>query len=168
MARSTATEPKTRVLALGNDILSDDGFAFRVAEELRAAVGEDADIVTCSEGGFALIEHLLGADRAVIVDTIITGRTRPGTVSIFPEGQLRAQPGCSLHMAGLLDVLATARALDLRVPRIVTIVAVEAADCTTLGGGMDSRVTASIPVATRLVGRMLAEAQTCLPRTQHG
>jgi hydrogenase maturation protease len=160
---------KTRVLALGNDILSDDAFAFRVADELHARLGDGADIVMCSAGGFAIIEHLLGTDALIIVDTIVTGRAAPGTVSIFPESQLRAQPGCSLHMAGLLDVLATARALGLPAPREVTIIAVEAADCTTLGGGMDPRVAASIPVATSLVRRLLAAHKVCsTSRTQYG
>ena len=49
------------------------------------------------------------------------------------------------HGVGLFDALALARKLGLPTPAEVEIIAVEAADCHTIGGAMHPAVRAAIP-----------------------
>ena len=156
MGVSTGTEPPVRLLGLGNEILADDAFGIWVAREAERRFGDALEVVLSSETGFNLIDILLDASRLLVVDTIVTGKAAPGTIHVFDQGDVRPVPGGSPHFIGLFEVLAVARGLGMRVPREVTIVAVEAADCSTVGGPMQPEVRAAIPVVTDWVGRFLS------------
>jgi len=56
-------------------------------------------------------------------------------------------------------VLAVGRKLDLDVPRETIVIAVEASDCTTVGGPIHPDVQAAIPAVVELVGRFLANGR---------
>ena len=96
--------------------------------------------------GMYLLEAVLGASRLIVVDTIVTGSVDPGTVLELKEGDLVGAPGGSPHYIGLFETLELARALGLEVPSEVDILAVEAGDCTTVGGAMTAPVTAAVPL----------------------
>ena len=49
------------------------------------------------------------------------------------------------------------RKLDLDVPQETIVIAVEASDCTTVGGPIHPDVQAAIPEVVELVGRFLAD-----------
>ena len=53
------------------------------------------------------------------------------------------------------DLLRVAKELGLPVPRDVVVIAVEAAECSTVGGRMTRAVEAAIPRAVDLVGQFL-------------
>ncbi len=146
-----------RVLALGNELLADDAFGLLVAEELRRRCGPGLDLVCSAASGLHLLDEVLGAERLVVVDAIMTGRAEPGTIYIFEDQQARVPAGPAPHCYGLFDALALARNAGLRAPSEVTIVAVEAADCTTLGGAMDARVRGAVPRAAAMVAGWIRE-----------
>jgi hydrogenase maturation protease len=153
-AASTASESTSvRLLGLGNDILADDALGILVAQEAQRRYGPALDTVASSETGFNLLDQLLGVSRLVVVDAIQSGAAPPGAIQIFDSEDLRAAPGGSPHFIGLFEVLEVARALGLNAPRQVTIVAVEAADCTTVGGPMHPAVQAAIPLIAKWAGQ---------------
>jgi hydrogenase maturation protease len=143
MGACGGNESRVRLLALGNDLLADDAFGPTVAREVRRRVGNGADIVVNGAAGFQLFDDVLGVDHLVVVDTIETGTAAPGVVREYAEEDLRAAPVSAPHGAGILDVLACARALGLPAARKVTFIAVEAADCSTVGGRMHPAVAAA-------------------------
>jgi hydrogenase maturation protease len=145
MEVSTGVRPRVRVLGLGNQILADDAFGILAAREVERRMGDRIEVMVSSEAGFNLIDCLVGASRLVIVDTIQTGAAPPGTIHVFEEEDFRAAPGGSPHCAGICEVLAVARKLGLAAPARVTIAAVEAADCSTVGGAMHPDVLGAIP-----------------------
>jgi len=146
-----------RLLALGNEILADDAFGFRVADEAERRFPGQLEIVRSSSAGFDLLDGLVDASRLLIVDTIVTGSAKPGAISVFRADQIRPAPGGSPHFLGLFEVLAVARRLGLPVPEETIVVAVEASDCTTVGGGMHPAVQSAVPEVVKLVGRILAD-----------
>ena len=91
------------LLALGNDILKDDGVGLAAAGLLRSEFKEAVDIVEAPGTGLALLELLAGYDRALLLDAIFTGNAPPGTVLEFSRedfqkdrgalGPLRGSPG---------------------------------------------------------------------------
>jgi hydrogenase maturation protease len=146
-----------RLLALGNEILADDAFGFRVADEAERRFPGQFEIVRSSSAGFDLLDSLVDASRLLIVDTILTGSASPGAIRVFRADRIRPAPGGSPHFLGLFEVLAVAKRLGLPVPESAIVVAVEASDCTTVGGGMHPDVQSAIPEVLEMVGRILAD-----------
>ena len=113
-----STGPSLRILALGNDILGDDAFAFLVAQRVRERI-PGVEVRCSSASGFHLLDDLLGVERLLVVDTVMTGNAPPGTVYVVREGDLEVTPGNSPHYTGIFETLSLARALHLNAPREV-------------------------------------------------
>ncbi len=140
----------TRVLCLGNSLLADDAFGLAVAARLRH-LRPDIEVCESSTSGFDLLDHTLGARRLLVIDTVQSSTLSPGTVSIFHEKDVQSAPGGSPHYVGLFEALRLGKALGLEVPEEVLIIAVEPADCLTVGGGMHPAVLAAIPDVLKIV-----------------
>ena len=135
---------KTLVLGLGNDILADDAVGVLAARALTDKVNGRADVKETSEHGIALLDHLLGYERAILIDAIQTGSHEPGTILEIDPASLSAVYAPSPHYAGLPELLAIAEGLKLDFPRHFRIFAVEVADPLTIGGAMTPAVRAAI------------------------
>ena len=151
-----ASEPSIRLLGLGNDILSDDALGIRVAREAEVRFAGQLEVLSSSQSGFHVMDRLLGVSRLLVVDCILTGAAKPGTVYLLDENSVPPQPAVSSHSLGLFEVLAVARRLGLPVPAECLILAVEAADCTTVGGSMHPDVEAAIPAVLEWIAHFLA------------
>jgi hydrogenase maturation protease len=160
------------VLCLGNELISDDGLGIVAARSLSGRLalagttvppGEAFDpavtvrafevpgvgpveVVETALTGMYLLESVVGASRLIVIDTVVTGATDPGTVLELKESDLDGPRGGSPHYIGLLETLDLARALGLDAPADVVIVAVEAGDYMTVGGEMTAPVEAAVPV----------------------
>jgi len=171
MEASIESEQDTiRVLGLGNEILADDAVGILAAREAGRRLSGRAGVVCSRAAGFDLLDDLLGVSRLVVVDAIVTG-AKPGTVHLFTADRFRPLPGVAPHLLGIFDVLAVAERLRLPVPRETTVIAVEAADCTTVGGPMHPDVVAAIPVVADWIEQFLSEVlrrQTCPGQTHFG
>ncbi len=177
-----------RVLCLGNELVSDDAMgivaARRLVEHLAAAgtpvppgpshdsavtvsafalprVGP-VEVVETALTGMYLLESVVGAARLIVLDTVVTGASEPGTVVELREEDLDGPRGGSPHYIGLLETLDLARALGLDVPTDVVIVAVEAGDYMTVGGAMTAPVEAAVPVVVERA-MALIEGRAALP-----
>lgn len=139
----------TRVLCLGNDLLADDGLGPAVAERLRQ-LGTSVEIMESAESGFYLFDRLLHCQRLIVVDTIATGTSAPGTVSMRAEAEISAVPGSSPHYAGICEGLELARRSGMPAADQVTFITVEAQDLTTIGAAMTPAVAASLDDAVAL------------------
>jgi len=146
-----------RLLGLGNGLLADDAFGLLVACEAERILPEEIEVVCSSDAGYSLMDHLLGASSLIVVDTIVTGAARPGTVHVFDLDQLKMAPCVAPHFLGLREVLAAGRQLHLNVPNQAVVIAVEAADCTTIGGAMHPDVRTAIAEAVGLVRSFVAD-----------
>jgi hydrogenase maturation protease len=141
------------VLALGNDVLGDDGAGPAAAQSLRERYGELVDIVESGEAGLALLEILEGYERALLLDAILTGTAEPGTVLSFRPEAFRRVVAPSPHYAGLPEVFDLARRLEVSLPREIEVLAIEVKDPYTVREGLTPEVAAALP---SLVGRASA------------
>lgn len=121
----SARRVRTVVLALGNDLLGDDGVGWEAARQIAEQVGDAVDVVQTGEAGLALLELLEGYERALLIDSVVTGRYPPGTVLEFSPDDFRQVIAPSPHYAGLPEVMALARQLHLDFPRELHILAIE-------------------------------------------
>ena len=157
MERSAENDrPRIRLLGLGNELLADDAFGILAAREIERSFPGEIEVVYSSAAGFNLLDDLLGAPRLLVVDTIVTGSARPGTIRVFRAEQIPSAPGVGPHFLGLSEVLAVGRQLRLDLPEEITVIAVEASDCATIGGVMHPDVRSAVNTVVNLVGQILA------------
>jgi len=169
MAAYTENERKrVRVLGLGNEILADDAVGILAAREVERAFPRQVEVVCSSSAGFGLMEDMVGASRLLVIDSIVTGKAKPGTIHVLTAKDLRPVPGIAPHFVGLFEVLDVARQLYPEVPGEALAIAVEAADCTTVGGPLHPDVRSAIPAVVELVGRFLGGASRHDPASGGG
>lgn len=142
---------KTLVLGLGNDLIGDDGIGLLVARKLAANRSGAVDVVESNLCGLALLELLIGYERAIIIDAMHTGRYRPGTVVEMGPENISSVTNPSPHYAGLPELMRLAGELGLDFPKDMRVFAIEAGDMRTMGGGLTREVAdALIPAADRI------------------
>ncbi|HNT33788.1 MAG TPA: hydrogenase maturation protease [bacterium] len=132
------------VLGLGNDLLADDAIGILASRRLSPLVQGTADVQETSVAGLALLDFLIGYDRAIILDAVCTGRHAPGTILRLTPDDLAPAFSPSPHYSGLPEVLTLALEMALDVPKDIVILAVEVEDVTTLGGEMSVPVTKAL------------------------
>ncbi len=161
--------PATLVIGLGNPILTDDGVGWRVAQELRNLLqnGPDNSLAGAVEiteaclGGLSLAEMMVGYERVIVIDAIMTRGGVPGTVIHLKLADL---PGtlntASSHDTNLITALEALRRFDAVVPPddAVDIVAVEAENVLTFSEQCTPAVEQSVPAAVKTVLSILARS----------
>ena len=153
--------PALRVLCLGNDLLGDDALGCVVADRLlQSFASEDVDIRSTAESGFHLLDYALGVRQLIVIDTVQTGNAPAGTIYQFHDCELPTIPGGSPHYVGLCEAISLARKLRLPVAEEVIILAVEAADCFTMGAEMSSPVRSAVPTLVSMIRDMMPAVQS--------
>lgn len=129
----------TRVIGLGNSILTDDGVGIYAAREIArqlAQAGSTAgiDVVETEVAGFALMELMAGWDDVILIDSIQFDQLNPGTVvKIDPKDLHTSLRLRSVHDIDLPTALELGRMMGLKMPGRVTIFGIQAQDALTLG-----------------------------------
>ena len=147
------------IIGVGNRMLTDDGVGPRVVEQLRSRLSGRPGVamLECNTGGISLMEAMCGYQKGIIVDAIVTGQARPGTVySLAPSDLLQSKNVHSTHDANLTVALELGRLGGLSVPAQVKILAIEAQDVATFGEALTEEVERAVPAA---VGQVLQELQ---------
>lgn len=147
---------RTVVLALGNDILGDDGIGFHAARLLRNEFSEDVEVVETSEAGLALLDHLEHRDHALILDAVATGKCAPGTILCWDRDDFRRCVSPSQHAAGLPHILELAERLKMHFPRELRVLCVEVGDPTVFRETLTPEAGAALPAFTAEARRILA------------
>jgi len=158
------------ILGLGNDILTDDAIGLRVVRALRPELAglPAIDLQETTEMGLALLDHLSGYSAVFIVDSIQTGRARPGFVHELDASSLRQLAGGTPHFLGVGETLALGAALGLPMPAEVKIFAIETQDPFTLGALMTPPLEAALPAIAATLARQAREVAKRLEREELG
>lgn len=204
--KSGAMKSKVVLLAMGNDILGDDGVALAAARQLRKELeaefrtpstrrgegvnqessrrggegieetgpgsltfpsgsltlpGDDSlsrdageggstggvAIIESAEAGLAIMELLEGAERALIMDCIATGKNAPGTLMEFTAADFRKVLAPSPHYAGLPEVIEMAKRMGIDFPlsRHLRVLAMEVQTPLVVREGMSPAVLSALP-----------------------
>ncbi len=133
------------LLALGNDILKDDGIGMIAAGLLRSEFKEAVDIVEAPETGFALLELLAGYDQALLLNAIFTGSAPPGTVLEFCREDFQKAAAPAALYVGLPEILRQAESLGLEFPRELRILALEVQNPFESHGGISPAAREALP-----------------------
>jgi len=111
-----------------------------------------------SRGGLALMERLVGYERVILVDAILSGG-KPGSVYRLTLAEFPTQRTRGIHDVHLAAALQLGQLAGYHVPaaEAVHVVAVEAEDVWTFGEGCTPGVSEAVPEAARLVLQILEE-----------
>lgn len=151
---------KTIVIGLGNPILGDDGVGWQIAQQAQQQSDFPPDIeVDClALGGISLMERLIGYERAILIDALVTHKYPIGAVQCFPLSQLPNRAlghMSSSHDTTLQNALQVGRDLGAKLPDEITIVAVEAQDVFDFSEQLSPEVAAAVPKAVQIVMDLL-------------
>ena len=147
----------TRIIGLGNSILTDDGVGIYAVRELRRCLEEahldtDIDIVETEVGGFSLMELMTGWKRIILVDSIQFDGLEPGTVvRIRPDDLHTSLRLRSVHDIDLPTVLELGRRLGLSMPGEVSVFGIQAEDALTLGESLTDAAERGLKEAVNLI-----------------
>ena len=151
---------KTIVIGLGNPILTDDGVGVLVAYEVSKILAlqkrNDIEVTEASVGGIRLMEHMVGFNRAILVDAIISSNgSSPGTIHKMSLDDLMdispTQHSTSSHDTSLTTALAMGGRLGLLLPDEIVIYAIEVENIIDFNENPTSGVAKAIPLATKSV-----------------
>jgi len=149
---------KTLVLGLGNPVVSDDRVGLLVAQELEPILAGRPEVEVGEDywGGIRLMERLIGYQRAIIVDAIVTG-SPPGTIHRLTPGSIGTQHSASAHDVNLPTALEFGRRAGVELPADdqILLIGVEAEDVLNISEECTPAVLAAVPHAVEEVLRAL-------------
>jgi hydrogenase maturation protease len=135
----------TLILGMGNPILSDDRIGLLVARRLGELV-EGVDVEEASIAGIALLDLIQGYRRLVVVDSVVTGKGKPGDLYRMDLDDLGpAVPAVSPHGAGLASTIEAGRVMGYDLPVEIEIWAVEIENDSEFGESLSPAVEARLP-----------------------
>ncbi len=151
--------PKTIVVGLGNPMLGDDGVGCLVAEQLMQQPGlAGVEIESLAVGGLTLMEHMVGFERAIVVDSINLGDAPLGSVHSFALEELPNPFGGHLgssHETNLQTALQIGRELGAALPAEVRVVAIASPYVYDFSDQLTPPVEAAVPQAVAAVLQLL-------------
>jgi hydrogenase maturation protease len=113
-----------------------------------------------SLGGLALMERLVGSDRAVLVDAIQTHGGAPGAIYRLTLDDLPTLHADAIHDASLKAALAVGQQLGAKLPREIVIIGIEAINLWDFSESLSPQVAASVPRAAERVLDELANGES--------
>ncbi|SDM53195.1 hydrogenase maturation protease [Geoalkalibacter ferrihydriticus] len=143
------------VMAVGNILRQDDGFADAVLKALAAQdLPAGVELFDAGTSIIDLMDVFHGRERLIVIDAVQGGQA-PGTLYRFSPEEVEAEaiPTASLHQVGLLETLKLGELVDCR-PKATVVIGVQPAS-TALGIGLTPEVAAAVPEAVRLVKKEL-------------
>ena len=148
---------KPLVVGLGNDLLSDDRIGILVARRLTDELGGKADVRESNLTGIALLDVLVGYQKAIIIDAVQTAKFPPGTIIELDPTDFVVAPNPSPHYTGLPEMISIANELDLEFPQEIKVLAIEVADLNTIGRELTPVVAQAIGKLARRVKALLRQ-----------
>jgi hydrogenase maturation protease len=154
---------KTVVVGLGNPVLGDDGVGWRIVEHFRQHMNDipstqGLDFICLGVGGLSLMEHLVGYDRAILLDAVNLGRLPVGDLYCLPLADLpdhsTGHMG-SAHDTSLATAMQLGQSMGLELPKEVWIIGVESQNVYDFSEDLTPPVAAAVPRAAALLQSLL-------------
>ncbi|KXK53353.1 MAG: hydrogenase 2 maturation endopeptidase [Chlorobi bacterium OLB5] len=147
---------KILVLALGNDIMGDDGAALEAADLLEKEFAGEIDIFKVSSAGFMLLDILEGYEKVLILDTILAA-TEPGNFRELTLSELSGRLSESPHYAGLPEVINLAEKLGIKFPDEIKIFVIEIEDPFIIRQGLSFKIRYNLHLFAQKVSAQINE-----------
>lgn len=150
---------KTLLIGLGNPILGDDGVGWRVVDAL-APHFPSLEMDRLSLGGLSLMERMIGYERVILIDSLITGQFPLGHVSSYTLDQLPDRAGghtTAAHDTSLCTALRVGQQMgaELPNPQNIHIIGIETLPTFDFSEELSPSVAEAVPTAAQLILNLL-------------
>lgn len=155
---------KTIIIGLGNPLLGDDGVGWLIAEQLQNEIktsfakSDSVSFECLSLGGLGLMEHLIGFDRAILIDTVNLHNQELGMVLRFDLAEL-PDPSyghtTSAHDTSLANALQVASQLGVKLPDRITVVGIVSPNVYEFSETLSPQIAKAVPIAKQVVMEIL-------------
>lgn len=166
---------KSIVVGLGNPILGDDGVGWKVAEEVKrhlisarlrhpsptrkgSKAEEEVDVEFLSLGGMSLMEHLIGYERAILIDAV-TSDQEVGSVIVSNLNEMPDYSAfhiASAHDTSLQNALKLGKSMGARLPKEVMVVGIATDHIYDFSESLSPPISAAVQKATEIVINLLS------------
>ena len=141
----------TLILGIGNPILSDDGVGIKIAQHMKER-NPELEVIEVCEGGFGLLDHVIGCDKLIIIDSIKTEQGKPGDIYKLELEDLKPTMDLAIsHGIGIASAFTLGEGLGYKMPQSVSIYAVEVRDNTNFSEGCTKEVAERIPFIAKQI-----------------
>ena len=141
----------TLILGIGNPILTDDGVGIKIARKLKEGNAR-LKVIETSEAGIALLDLIAGYDKLIIIDSIKTEKGKPGDLYKLELEDLKpSKDFSSSHGIGIATAFELGQRLGYRMPKSVSIYAVNIKDNSTFGEECTEEVKERIPFIAKQI-----------------
>jgi len=162
---------KTLIVGLGNPILGDDGVGRKVAEKveqeltslstpvLSTSIGllkgevRRVDVDCLSLGGISLMEHLIGYDRAILIDAFASDEDI-GSIHVMKLDDMPSYSAfhiSSAHNTSLQNAIEMGRSLGAYLPKDIMVVGIATHRIYDFSMELSPSVAKAMPPAIKIV-----------------
>jgi hydrogenase maturation protease len=144
---------KTLVIGFGNPILCDDGVGNHVARTLAGRIKRsDTTIIETSSAGLDIVDLISGYDKVIIIDAIMTGKSKPGIIHRVSPSELNSTlHSVSLHDLSLGNAIELGKKLGVTMPGQIIIFGIEVQNIDTFSETCTVEVESAIPGCIDLI-----------------
>jgi len=143
----------TLILGIGNPILTDDGVGIKIAQRLKEE-NVKLEVIETSEAGITLLDLIVDYNKLIIIDSIKTEKGKPGDLYRLELEDLKpSKDFSSSHGIGIVTAFELGQRLGYRMPKSVSIYAVNIKDNTTFGEKCTEEVEQRIPFIVKQIMR---------------
>ncbi len=153
---------KTLVVGLGNPMLGDDGVGWKVAEEVKSKLPADLciDVECLSVGGISLMEHLIGYDRAILIDAFALDEPI-GSILVLNLNDLpnySAFHTPNTHDTSLQTAIELGKSMGAHLPVDVMVVGIATKHVYKFSEQLSTPVADAVPLAVKVVLDVLKQS----------
>jgi hydrogenase maturation protease len=150
---------KSIVIGLGNPILGDDGVGWKVAEEVKKQLPPDLPVAVefLSLGGIGLMEQLIGYDRAILIDAVMSSQ-EIGSVIVSELSEMPDTSAfhiTSVHDTSLQNALKLGKEMGADLPEQVTVIGIATNHIYDFSEELSQPVAGAISKAAQIVIELL-------------
>ena len=150
---------KTLIVGLGNPVLGDDGVGWKVAEKICQQLPADTQVVVdyLSLGGISLMEHLIGYDRAVLIDAFASDEDL-GSIHVMNLNDMPNYSAfhiASAHDTSLQNALEMGRSLGALLPEEITVIGIATKRIYDFSEELSPPVAEAVPQAAKIALELL-------------
>ena len=151
---------KILIYGIGNPYRCDDAVGIKVAQQLAERINQDTvDVKWGSIDGLAILDEIIGYDRALFIDSVKTKNGKPGDIYKINIASFRNMHSFSSHGIDFANALELGRKFNLEIPKTTEIYGIEIEDNETFSEKCTPSVNTAIP---ELVGTIKSEIDKAL------
>ncbi|UCD04904.1 MAG: hydrogenase maturation protease [candidate division WOR-3 bacterium] len=153
-----STTKKILIFGIGNPYRCDDAAGIKVVQEIAKQIDtSQIEVKWGSIDGVAILDEVVGYERVIFVDSVKTGKGKPGEIYKIKNASEDKTGSFTSHGIDFLMALRVGENFKLSMPRQIDIFAIEIKDNNSFSEECTEEVSKSIPELVQLIIAEIAD-----------